>query len=36
MSNQNSKDRALELAVHKCLRDAARLPAFPHVTHDGD
>jgi unsaturated chondroitin disaccharide hydrolase len=36
MSSRNSEDRALELAVHKCLRDAARLPAFPHVTHAGD
>jgi len=29
-------DRALDLAVTKCLRDAARLPAFPHVTRGGD
>ena len=29
-------DRALELAITKCLRDANRLSAFPHVTNDGD
>ena len=29
-------DRALELGMDKCLRDAARLPSFPHVTRDGD
>ena len=22
--------------MDKCLRDAARLPSFPHVTRDGD
>ena len=29
-------DRALELAITKCLRDANRLGSFPHVTQDGD
>ena len=29
-------DRALELAISKCLRDAGRLPAFPHVTSKGE
>ena len=29
-------DRALEMAITKCLRDADRLPAFPHVTKNGD
>jgi unsaturated chondroitin disaccharide hydrolase len=36
MSNHHSEERALELAVHKCLRDAGRLSAFPHVTYAGD
>ncbi len=30
------RDRALELGIDKCLRDAERLPSFPHVTKDGD
>ncbi len=29
-------DKALELGIAKCLRDADRLPAFPHVTQNGD
>ncbi len=29
-------ENALELGINKCLRDAHRLPAFPHVTKDGD
>jgi len=29
-------DRALELGITKCLCDAERLPAFPHVTSNGD
>lgn len=34
---QNDRlDAALELGIEKCLRDAARLDGFPHVTRDGD
>jgi unsaturated chondroitin disaccharide hydrolase len=29
-------DNALALGIAKCLRDAGRLTAFPHVTRDGD
>lgn len=34
--NGNILDRTLELGIAKCLRDADRLNAFPHVTNDGD
>ena len=34
---ENSRlDAALDLGITKCLRDAERLQAFPHVTRDGD
>lgn len=34
---ENSRlDAALDLGIAKCLRDADRLRAFPHVTRDGD
>jgi unsaturated chondroitin disaccharide hydrolase len=34
---QNARmDAALELGIAKCLGDAERLNAFPHVTRDGD
>ena len=29
-------DATLELGIEKCLRDAERLSAFPHVTRNGD
>lgn len=34
--NSNILDRTLDLGIAKCLRDADRLNAFPHVTNDGD
>lgn len=29
-------DRALQLGIEKCIQDARRLQAFPHVTRDGE
>lgn len=34
--NNSNLDRALDLGIAKCLSDAGRLSAFPHVTKDGD
>ena len=36
VAESNRLDEALELGIDKCLRDAGRLEAFPHVTRSGE